>query len=304
MINSQLTTVMYHYVRPMPDPDFPYLKACDLARFIAQLDYLQENYRVVGWPDVAAHLGGKASLPDRACLLTFDDGLRDAYTHIYPLLCRRGLSGLFFPMARTPEQGLAGVQTLQLIANKFSDPVEFESMLFAKLSAGERDQFMTDIAREKAEYPPDRFGENKLRSLRRVINTYMFRELEPVLEEICRERIGEPKELGRAFYLGDGDIREMVAGGMHFGGHGITHYRMTRLTPDELHKELAASREFLAPYTSGPLALSYPYGDHNDAVMAAVRTAGFVAAFADKGEGLADSVYALPRVDTIHVPPK
>lgn len=319
---------MYHYVRPMPDPDFPYLKACALDRFIKQLDYLQENYRVVSWPDAHAYLTGKASLPERACLLTFDDGLRDCFLHVYPLLRARGISGLFFPMARRSEEGLAAVQTLQLVANRYSDPAEFREMIFAKLSPPEGTAFEGYCRRVEDESPPDRFGEVALRTMRRVINTYMFRELGPVLDEICRERIGEPKELGRAFYLGDADVREMATGGMYFGGHGVTHHRMTRLTEEELRKELRASREYLATYAKEPFAFSYPYGDYNDSVMEAVERAGFVCAFADRSEGLAPYInfgnsimaavggsrscitglagsrFALPRVDTIHVPPR
>lgn len=303
-MNAALTAVMYHYVRPMPDTDFPYLKACALDRFVAQLDYLQENYRIVSWSDVHKYLEGKASLPERALLLTFDDGLRDCFLHVYPLLRGRGISGLFFPMARRQDAGLAAVQTLQLIANRYSDPAEFREIIFAELSPAERAVFEGYCKRVEEESPPDRFGEQALRIMRRVINTYMFRELGPVLDEICRERIGEPKELGCAFYLGDADIREMVQGGMYFGGHGVTHHRLTRLTEEELRKELRASREYLAAYDKEPFAFSYPYGDYNDSVITAVERAGFACAFADRSEELAGSRFALPRVDTIHLPPK
>lgn len=222
---------MYHYVRPVPDAEFPYLKVCSWERFVRQLDYLQGNYRMVSWPDAAAHIERGAPLPARACLLTFDDGLRDGYAYAFPELKRRGISGLFFPMARHPDEGLASVQTLQLLANKFSEPVEFEEILFAKMPQQERDRFAASLVRERAEYPPDRYGENHLRSMRRVLNTYMFREIAPVLDEICRERIADPKTLGAAFYLADVQIREMASAGMYFGGHGVSHHRMTRLTP-------------------------------------------------------------------------
>lgn len=296
------TAVMYHYVRPMPDPEFPYLKVCGLDRFDAQLDYLQENYRIISWPEVHASLRGEVELPDRACLLTFDDGLRDGYLHIFPRLRARGISGLFFAMARRPEEGLAPVQMLQLLANHFSDPAEFKEILFTNLSPAQKKDFDGYCERMDRESPPDRFGEGVLRTMRNVINMHMFRELNPVLELLCRERIGDPQELSRAFYLGDTDIREMVAGGMYFGGHGVMHYRMSRLTEEELHKEIGTSREYLAAYASGPLAFSYPYGDYDDRVMSAVKEAGFAAAFTAR-EGSAKSLFSLPRVDTIHLPP-
>lgn len=306
MVNmpNDLTVVMYHYVRPVPDPDYPYLKVCGLDRFLRQLDWLAEHHRMIAWTDLAAYIGRGADLPPAAALLTFDDGLRDGYLHVFPELKKRGVSGLFFPMARRPEEGLAPVQTLQLLANRFPDPDEFRQMLFEKFSPAERDLFSVSLAREAAEYPPDRFGENKLRSLRRVLNTYMFRESEAVLEDLCRERIGDPKALGAAFYLGDREIREMSRAGMYFGGHGLMHHRMTRLTPNELAAEVLASRELLSLYGFAQAPFSYPYGDYNSDVIARVRDAGFFAAFADRLGAADQNRWTISRVDTVDLPPR
>jgi hypothetical protein len=56
------------------------------ARFAAQLDFLQKYYRVVPLES----LGGDAQ-PDRAVVITFDDGFRSVYDHALPLLSARNL---------------------------------------------------------------------------------------------------------------------------------------------------------------------------------------------------------------------
>lgn len=61
--------------------------AVDVVRLAEQFDWLERN----GWTPVsidqiiAAH-EGRGTLPDKAVLLTFDDGLASMYTHVFPLL--------------------------------------------------------------------------------------------------------------------------------------------------------------------------------------------------------------------------
>ena len=58
-----------------------------LRNLAMQFDWLRENgYHVVSLDDVLAAQRGERPLPPRAVLLTFDDGYRSFYTHVYPLL--------------------------------------------------------------------------------------------------------------------------------------------------------------------------------------------------------------------------
>jgi len=61
--------------------------AVDTAALVSQFSWLRENgYRVIGMDDVIAAREGRRPLPDRAVMLTFDDGYRNLYTKVYPLL--------------------------------------------------------------------------------------------------------------------------------------------------------------------------------------------------------------------------
>jgi len=69
-------------VRVNPDP-----YAVDTAQLVSQFAWLKENgYHVIGMDDVIAAREGRKPLPDKAVLLTFDDGFRSVYTQVYPLL--------------------------------------------------------------------------------------------------------------------------------------------------------------------------------------------------------------------------
>ncbi len=54
---------------------------------VRHLDWLKNNgYHFVSMDDVLADRAGQRALPPKAVLLTFDDGYRSVYTHVFPLL--------------------------------------------------------------------------------------------------------------------------------------------------------------------------------------------------------------------------
>jgi biofilm PGA synthesis lipoprotein PgaB len=77
-------------VRDHPDP-----YAVDAGQLAMQFAWLKENgYRVVSLDDVIAAQQGRRPLPEKAVLLTFDDGYRSVYTRVYPLLKAFGYPAL------------------------------------------------------------------------------------------------------------------------------------------------------------------------------------------------------------------
>ncbi len=64
--------------------------------FAEQVDWLRANARVVPLDEVADLLAGGRPLPDRAVVLTFDDGFADFYTDAAPILRRANLPATVF----------------------------------------------------------------------------------------------------------------------------------------------------------------------------------------------------------------
>lgn len=94
--------LMYHYVSDLP-PDADHYRR-DLTvtpdQFAAQMDYLVEaGYHTVTLTDLYLHLTESYPLPEKPIVLTFDDGYRDAYEVVFPMLLDRGLTGTFFVLA-------------------------------------------------------------------------------------------------------------------------------------------------------------------------------------------------------------
>lgn len=75
------------------------------------------------------------------------------------------------------------------------------------------------------------------------------------------------------------ELRELRSAGWEIGSHTCSHPRLTRLEPDELRRELRASREALESAMGEPCrSIAYPYGDVDRRVAAFVAQAGYATA--------------------------
>ncbi len=94
-------------------------------------------------------------------------------------------------------------------------------------------------------------------------------------------------------------IEEMAAGGMEFGSHSVTHPYLTTAEPRLLTLELTESKAALEDSVHAPvIALAYPFGLYDDAVIAAARAAGYRAACTIEtgAEAKAGALMTLPRL--------
>ena len=69
----------------------------DDSVFAAQMRYLVDGgYHVVSFAALVDALEGRDTLPNRAVVITFDDGWENQYRHAFPILRRFGLTATFF----------------------------------------------------------------------------------------------------------------------------------------------------------------------------------------------------------------
>jgi peptidoglycan/xylan/chitin deacetylase (PgdA/CDA1 family) len=82
--------------------------------------------------------------------------------------------------------------------------------------------------------------------------------------------------LGRPGYLSRDQVLALRTDGFEIGSHGLTHARLTQISPGEASNELLESKRRLEDLLQEPIAaLALPGGRYNDAVLAAAWTAGY-----------------------------
>ena len=98
-IAVRVPVLMYHHIRPLR-PSFTAkdrLYTVTPEAFRAQMEALhQAGYVTITPRDLQAALEGRMLLPEKSVLLTFDDGYREHFTRVFPILKELGLKATYF----------------------------------------------------------------------------------------------------------------------------------------------------------------------------------------------------------------
>ena len=97
-MKSEVTIVMYHYIRDLKNSRYPNIKGLDIEKFKKQLKFFKENYNFIRIEDIISYYKNpkEKKLPEKAILLTFDDGYKDHYTYVLPVLLENDIQGCFY----------------------------------------------------------------------------------------------------------------------------------------------------------------------------------------------------------------
>jgi peptidoglycan/xylan/chitin deacetylase (PgdA/CDA1 family) len=277
-----LTIVMYHYVRDPEGTSFPRIHGRTVAELRGQLDYIDRHYSVVSCADLIAASNGGAPLPERACLLTFDDGLTEHLDTVVPELAARGLTACFaVPADPVLDRRVLDVQKSQHVLAASSEHGALARELLARVEARTGDDDLPSAGELRATYahagrydgPETMFAKRLLQDalpdhVRRAILDELFAEL------VSRDEAGFADEL----YLSLDGVRELLTAGMEVSGHGGDHHRLGLLDEAGQQREIDRSLELLVRAHDGTppteWTMTYAYGSRNETTLRLLAAAG------------------------------
>jgi peptidoglycan/xylan/chitin deacetylase (PgdA/CDA1 family) len=83
----------------------------------------------------------------------------------------------------------------------------------------------------------------------------------------------EAQGCGELRLMSASEIRDWAGKGIEFGAHSRTHADLTRLSASELEAEVVGSKNDLEALLGAPVvSFAYPFGEHNEALRALVRS--------------------------------
>jgi peptidoglycan/xylan/chitin deacetylase (PgdA/CDA1 family) len=265
----RLLVLCYHGVVPGRHPGaFAYRNTVATEEFAAQMRHLARAFTPVAAAQVLAALDGGPELPDRAVLVTFDDGYRNNLVHALPVLERWRVPAVVFVttghIGRTALLWPTEVE-LRIQGGSGAVPLPDGTTLPLPVEAADR-VLLADRVRRACKQLP---GDERAAYLGRL------REATPDLSSgVDRELVG---------FLGWDEVRELHARGVAIGAHTESHPILTCIDEARLDHELGASRRRIEAELGAPcLLLAYPNGgpaDFSPAVFAAAARAGYRLAF-------------------------
>ena len=89
-----MLVIMYHYVRDN-NSEYPNFKNLTVDRFKKQIDFFYNTYGFVSKEDFIDSINTKTPI-DKGVVLTFDDGFKDHYHNVLPILEEKKAWGFFY----------------------------------------------------------------------------------------------------------------------------------------------------------------------------------------------------------------
>ena len=306
---TDLTIVMYHYIRPIIGSEFPGIKGLEIEGFKRQLDFLENNYSIVSSEQVLDKIIKNKELPPKACWLTFDDGYKDHYQYVLPELINRNLSGAFFPpRVAIKENKVLDVNSIHHILS-CSDDI---NKLVTDLNDLSLQLGMTNEkihAYYKKYGVADRLDNADTIFIKRMLQHVLPEQIRNEITSILFEKIvGIPEaKFSSRLYMNIDEVRKLVSSGMYVGSHGSMHYWLDRISSQKQKIDITSSVEFLeevgAPTSNW--IMCYPYGAYNNTTLSLLQELGAsigITTEVRKANLGIDNPLTLPRLDTNDFP--
>lgn len=151
---AQVPILMYHYIDPVPADADAIRRDLTIPPeiFAAHLDRIQAlGFETISLQTLLRHLATGSDLPAKPIILTFDDGYDNHYSHVFPLLQERDMTGTFFIVATFPTSGNTSYMTWDRIREMAAAGMEIESHAqFHDSLAGRSDAYLREQAMASA----------------------------------------------------------------------------------------------------------------------------------------------------------
>lgn len=302
---------MYHYVRPIRESRFPGIKGLEKNSFIKQIEYFKDNFNFITAKQLLDCIYDNQSLPENSIVLTFDDGFKDHYNHVFPILKKLGIQGLFFPAGQVIEEHMVSdVHKIQFVLANCKNLQNLIDEIFAIIGPLDKKFNREYFKRYGSNLPDtDRYDSKEIV----IIKRWLQRDLPSELRKICVDKLfkryvsDNERDFSLNLYLSFDEIKEMRDGGMYFGSHGYTHDFLSHLSIRELELELKRSLNFFNKIAENndDMIMCYPYGDYNETIIKKLKKLNFKAGLiveAGDAQLSRDNSFKLKRYDANDFP--
>lgn len=215
-----------------------------VARFEAAMRYIKRHYQPVSYAQVDAHVAEGQPLPPKALHLSFDDGFRQCFDVVRPILIGLDIPCTFF----------IATDWLDNQSMFYRNQVSLCIERVEALDSGDRTAAFAELnqaleldLKGKADFGAwirslVRQDEEELRTALRVLGvdapTYLKEELP---------------------YLSRNQLRQLHAEGFTIGCHTRSHHKLVRLAPEQQEIEIVESAQVVAGITGQPVVpFSFP----------------------------------------------
>jgi peptidoglycan/xylan/chitin deacetylase (PgdA/CDA1 family) len=276
-----LLAVNFHYVQPEGRYPFPGIYPTPAEQLDNQLSALGRAFEFISGADLARAVTDGSPLPEQACLITFDDGLKEQCTEAAPVLERHGVSGVFFVCTQPLLEGV-GLAVHKMHRLRATRPPEVfleQAVEVAEMIGIPFDILQVDDEAASKQYLYDDMPTKRIKYF--LNHVLPFEDYKRLIAALFSREFDEG-DFCREMYM-RGEHIQALAEKHTIGSHSHFHGPLATFSKDVLQDSLIRSREALEDASGKRVSLiSYPYGGPtavNPDVARVAREAGFRAGF-------------------------
>jgi peptidoglycan/xylan/chitin deacetylase (PgdA/CDA1 family) len=285
-----LRILAYHRVLDDNTNTFPFdgdVISANSEDFYQQMKFVSSHFDVISFADLYQCEIENRDWPERALIVTFDDGYRDNYTNAYPILKAFNIPATIFLV--TGHIGQAKLFWWDAVAYCVKH-TRLATKDFPEISA-----------------QPLQLQNRKEDAIQQILNWIKL-----VPDEVSRAFVAQlpeelevemPQKVSAGMHLSWDEVKEMAANKIEFGSHTVTHPVLANVCEEQLERELSESKKTIEQKLNKEvLSLAYPVGrktKFNKLAQTIAANQGFRYAVSYE-EGIvfqeACDRYAMPRV--------
>lgn len=250
---------MFHYVKPYSNY-YHY----DLLLFEATIKYLKSKYKIISLKDYDNLLKKQGNISEEYVMLTFDDGTKDHFEYVYPILKKYECPGLFFIPSCINTRKMLDIQIIhQLISKVEIDILYNDLMMFLKEKEIKLHDYKID----------DSLDKGKMAMFKQLLQY----KLSPMVRYDILRCFSKKYNLSTDVYLNYitiDEMKEMKKNNMFFGIHTNTHPRLSTLTKKDQFNEINGNMKFLIDNNlidSNLLSIAFPYGSFDKNTLCVMK---------------------------------
>lgn len=216
-----------------------------VSRFTDDLDFLIRNFQRIGLSEFLKHIHDKTILPENSFLLTFDDGFREIYDIVAPILLSKNLTATFFLTSNYIDNRELGYdQKKSLIIDYLIQPENNHAFEHINSFLGLQRNDMSGLQKAILKIP--------------YHNRTLIDKIALELKYNFDEYLIKYKP-----YITSEQVRELLNKGFTFGAHSIDHPWFSELTLDEQINQAISSIQIVTEKFSIPYRVfAFPYSDN------------------------------------------
>ena len=228
--------------------------------------------------------------------VTFDDGQLDNYQNALPVLERNGVTASFYvPSLVLDNTAPLWHDAMAAAVAWLTDPSSSQSMLLDPARRAEAAQLLARLQPVGDHRPLA--GHSAVEAALEITKQWSPSQREEWLSQ-ARGVLPTSVQPGWDGFMNVAQMKDLMARGHEIGSHSHSHALLPQCTDDELHAEIAGSKQALEAAIGAPITtFCYPNGSTDPRAVAQVREAGYRAAVTTQwgSNARADDRYRLQR---------